>query len=114
MTLEELKTQLLALTPPEKVEAMQILTHTLSNGSLGITKTPGVAGGDACIAKTRIPVWGLVSHRNLEMSDAQILKAFPHLTAADLVNAWIYADSYPEEIAAAIQKNDDAMEDEEV
>ena len=38
-----------------------------------ITKTPGVCGGDACIRGHRIPVWGLVRYRQLEMSDAGIL-----------------------------------------
>jgi uncharacterized protein (DUF433 family) len=115
MTVKEFKIQLLALSPTEKAEAIQILTQTLSNGSLGITKTPGVVGGDACIAKTRIPVWSLVNYRRLGASDAAILEAFPHLTAADLVNAWAYADAYLEEIEQAIRENEEAMqEDEEV
>lgn len=61
MTLKKLETQILSLTPTEKAEVIQILTQTLSNGSLGIKKTPGVCGGDACIGNTRIPVWSLVS-----------------------------------------------------
>ncbi|MBD6616978.1 DUF433 domain-containing protein [Komarekiella sp. 'clone 1'] len=109
MTLKELETQLQALNPTEKAEAIQILTKTLSNGSLGITKTPGVCGGDACIANTRIPVWSLVNDRRLGMSDARILEAFPHLTAADLVNAWAYADANPEEIEQAIRENEEVM-----
>ncbi len=63
MKLQELETHLLTLNLIEKAEAIQILTRTLSNGSLGITKTPGVIGGDACIAKTRLPVWLFVSLR---------------------------------------------------
>ncbi|WP_337907174.1 DUF433 domain-containing protein [Iningainema tapete] len=88
MTVKELENQLLALNLTEKAEAIQILTKTLSNGSLGIKKTSGVVGGDACIGNTRIPVWSLVSDRRLGMSDARILEAFPDLSAADLVNAW--------------------------
>ncbi|WP_193196046.1 DUF433 domain-containing protein [Nostoc sp. MG11] len=109
MTLKELETQLQALNLTEKAEAIQILTKTLSNGSLGITKTPGVCGGDACIANTRIPVWSLVNDRRLGMSDARILEAFPHLTAADLVNAWAYADANLEEIEQAIRENEEVM-----
>ncbi|MBW4686094.1 MAG: DUF433 domain-containing protein [Komarekiella atlantica HA4396-MV6] len=109
MTLKELETQLQALNPTEKAEAIQILTKTLSNGSLGITKTPGVCGGDACIANTRIPVWSLVNDRRLGMSDARILEAFPHLTAADLVNSWAYADANLEEIEQAIRENEEVM-----
>ncbi|BAY24159.1 hypothetical protein NIES2100_39520 [Calothrix sp. NIES-2100] len=109
MTRQELVTQLQALNATEKAEAIQILTKTLSNGSLGITKTIGVCGGDACIANTRIPVWSLVNDRRLGMSDARILEAFPHLTAADLVNAWAYADANPEEIEQAIRENEEVM-----
>lgn len=109
MTLQELTIQLQALNPTEKAEAIQILTKTLSNGSLGITKTPGVCGGDACIANTRIPVWSLINDRGVGMSDAMILESFPHLTAADLVNAWAYADAHPEEIEQAIRENEEAM-----
>jgi len=108
MTLKELETQLLALTPTEKAEAIQILTQTLSNGSLGITKTPGVCGGDACIAKTRIPVWLMVSYRRQCSSDAELLDFYPHLSAADLVNVWAYADAHPTEIEEAIRKNEEA------
>ncbi len=111
MTLQELESQLQALNPVEKAEAIQILTKTLSNGSQGITKTPGVCGGDACIAQTRIPVWSLVNDRRLGMSDARILEGFPHLTAADLVNAWAYADANSEEIASAIHENEEIMQE---
>ncbi|WP_445300878.1 DUF433 domain-containing protein [Microcoleus sp. BR0-C5] len=44
--------------------------------------------------------------RHLGASDAIILESFPDLTAADLVNAWAYADAYPEEIEQTIREND--------
>jgi uncharacterized protein (DUF433 family) len=100
-----LQTQLLALTPPEKAQALQLLLNTLGYPNLTIHKTPNVCGGDACIGNTRIPVWSLVLDRRLGLSDAQILEAFPSLNAADLVNAWIYADTHPTEIETAIQEN---------
>ena len=106
--LQELETQLLALTPIEKSEAIRLLTQSLSNSWPGITKTPGVCGGDACIAKTRIPVWLLVGFRNEGSSDSELLQFYPHLSAADLVNVWIYADSHIEEIEEAISKNEEA------
>lgn len=109
MTLQELQTQILALNPTEKAEIMQILTQTLTYGSQGIKKTPGVCGGDACVGNTRIPIWSLVNNRHLGMSDASILEAFPDLTAADLVNAWAYADAHPDEISAAIKENTEIM-----
>jgi uncharacterized protein (DUF433 family) len=46
------------------------------------------------------------------MSDARILEALPGLSAADLVNAWAYAEAYPEEIEAAIGGNEAVMLEE--
>jgi uncharacterized protein (DUF433 family) len=112
MTLKELEIQLLALAPAEKAEVIQLLTQTLTNGSQPIQKKPGVCGGDACIGNTRIPVWSLAHDRQLGMSDARILEAFPGLTAADLVNAWAYAEAHSEEIEAAIQANEAVMLEE--
>jgi uncharacterized protein (DUF433 family) len=43
------------------------------------------------------------------ISEAQLLQDYPHITAADLVNAWIYADAYPEEIAAEIRANNEDL-----
>lgn len=103
MTLQSLEPQLLALTPSEKATAISILTRNLNNGSLGITKTPNICGGDACIANTRIPVWLLFSLHRQGSSDAELLQFYPQLSAVDLVNAWAYVNAYSEEIEAAIQ-----------
>ena len=113
MTLTELKIDLASLTTADKAAAIEFLLQTVSSGSLGIKKTPGVCGGDACIGNTRIPVWSLINYRRLGASDAIILEAFPHLTAADLVNAWAYADAYLDEIEQAIRENDEVMEENE-
>lgn len=110
MTLQELKTQLQALTPGKRADAIQILTKTLSSRSQGITKTLGVMGGDACVANTRLPVWLFVSLRDHGAIDAELLEAYPHLTAADLVNVWAYADAHPEEITTALQEQEAAMQ----
>ncbi len=110
MTSQKLEAQLHALTLAERADAIQILTQTLSTRSQGITKTPGVIGGDACIADTRLPVWLFVSLRHQGASDADLLEAYPHLTAADLVNVWAYADAHPEEITKALQEQETAMQ----
>ncbi len=108
MTLKELEAQLVALTPAEKAQAIQILAQSLANTWQGIRKTPGVMGGDACIRQTRIPVWLLVSYRHQGASDAHILQGHPDLSAKDLANAWAYAEAFPDEIEAAIKKHDEA------
>ncbi|XWK87681.1 MAG: DUF433 domain-containing protein [Phormidium sp.] len=108
MTLKELEPKLLALTPAEKAQAIQLLAQSLSDTSQGIEKTPGVCGGDARIAGTRIPIWSLIESRRLGITEAQLLDDYPHLTAADLVNAWVYAEANPDEIEEAIKKNEEA------
>ena len=108
MTLKELQPQLLALTVEEKAQAIQFLVQSLSNFWPGIQKTPGVMGGEACIRQTRIPVWLLISYRRQGASNARILEGYPDLSAADLVNAFSYADAYPDEIERAIQEQEEA------
>jgi len=95
--------QLLALTPEEKSQAIQLLVQSLSNSWQGIEKNPKVMGGEACIRQTRIPVWLLVSLQRQGASEAYILEDYPSLSAADLVNAWLYAETHLDEIDAAIQ-----------
>ncbi|MBW4573494.1 MAG: DUF433 domain-containing protein [Tolypothrix carrinoi HA7290-LM1] len=112
MTLKELEAQLLALNLTEKAEAIQILTKSLSNGSQGITKTPGVCGGDACVANTRLPIWLFVSLRRQGTTDAELLEFYPYLSAADLVNVWAYADAHSEEIETALREQDEAIKQE--
>jgi uncharacterized protein (DUF433 family) len=102
MTLQELETQL--LTPIEKAQIIQ----PLGQNSRGITKTPGICGGTACITNTQIPFWSIVEAHSLGYSEADLLTSYPTLTATDLAQAWIYAEAHPEEIATAIQVNEAA------
>jgi uncharacterized protein (DUF433 family) len=108
MTLKELETHLLALTPAEKAEAVKLLALDLAHTWPGIEKVPDVAGGAACVVRTRIPVWVLAGYRRVGWSEARILENYPTLRAADLVNAWAYADAHPEEIEQEIKENTEA------
>jgi uncharacterized protein (DUF433 family) len=74
----------------------------------GIEKAPGVAGGQACIVRTRIPVWTLENYRRLGWTEAKLLSNYPTLRAADLVHAWAYADAHRREIDEAIGQNEAA------
>lgn len=105
MSANELEDQLHTLNPQIRAVVLQRLTQSLGNGSRGITTTPGVCGGEACIAGTRIPVWLLVESHLQGVREAQMLHDYPHISAADLVNVWAYAEAYPEEIATAIKQN---------
>ena len=106
MTLKELEPQLLALSATEKSQAIQLIFKSLLNSWHGIEKTSDVCGGDACIRDTRIPIWLLVSYQKKGLNDAKILEAYPDLNAVDLANAWIYAESHPQEITTAILENE--------
>jgi len=84
----ELQAQLGALTKAEKAEVVARLAQEISDAWPGIDRTSGVAGGAACVVRTRIPVWLLENHRRLGLSEAKILESYPTLRAADLVHAW--------------------------
>jgi uncharacterized protein (DUF433 family) len=98
MIAKELRRQLLTLSPEEKTEIIQLLN--------GINKTPQVVGGAARIRNTRIPVWSLFQSHQMGATDLDILEAHPELTPADLVNAWFYAKTFPDEIEQAISMNE--------
>jgi uncharacterized protein (DUF433 family) len=110
MTLKELTPQLLALTAPEKTEAIQLLSQSLNPAWRGISKTSGVCGGNACIANTRIPVWVLIQAQRVGATESELLYDYPTLSAVDLVKAWAYAEAFSNEIEAAIQENDAVMQ----
>jgi uncharacterized protein (DUF433 family) len=73
-----------------------------------IERTPGVVGGSARIARTRIPVWTLEAYRRQNAGDPEILENFPTLRAVDLRAAWAYVRSHPDEIERDIEENDAA------
>jgi uncharacterized protein (DUF433 family) len=75
----------------------------------GIESTPGVCGGEPRIAGTRIPVWTLEQGRRLGASEAELLRDYPGLRAADLVNAWTYVATHGGEIEAQIRENEEAV-----
>ena len=107
MITQALKQQILSLSSNEQHEIVRLI-QAQTNSWTGITKTPGVVGGDARIRNMRIPVWSLVQYRHMGAKDDRILEAYPQLTATDLANAWAYAEAFPEEIAEAIAANKEA------
>ena len=61
MTLKDLESQLLALTPAEKEHVIQLLTHSLVSIQPEIAKPPEISDGEAYIANTQIAIWELVN-----------------------------------------------------
>ena len=83
-------------------------TEVLRTKKSWIQKTPEICGGQACIRKTRITVWGLANWRRLGLSDAEIMKRTRGLTQEDLDAAWTYCGQKSKEIERAIKENEKA------
>jgi uncharacterized protein (DUF433 family) len=71
-------------------------------GESYVLRTPGVMGGDACIRRTRIPIWLLIRHQQLGHDETDLLGDYPGLSQADLDAAWAYYRAHTEEVEAAI------------
>lgn len=71
-TLEKVRDLIAELSPGEKAQTLQWLVHDLGHTFPGIEQTPGVAGGEPCLIRTRIPVWLLVQARVLGSSESEI------------------------------------------
>ena len=96
------------LTPGEKARLLQKLAGQIGGAVPGIDTDPAVCGGEACIARTRVPVGLLVRARQLGASEASLLAAYPTLRAEDLVSAWGYAQLHSAEIAEQIAAHEAA------
>jgi uncharacterized protein (DUF433 family) len=108
MTIHDVEQQIAHLSRDEKARVFQRLALDLVQTWPGVEKTPGVQGGDACIVRTRIPIWTLERYRRLGWDDEQILANFPTLRHADLVYAWLYVDANQVEIEQAMREHAEA------
>lgn len=106
--LEEAEELLARMTRAEKAQVLQWVANDLSDAFPGVESLPGVSGGEACIVRTRIPVWVLEQARRLGTSEAELLRSYPTLRAADLTNAWAYVRTHREEIDQQIRENEEA------
>ncbi len=107
-SLAEVERFLAEMKPAEKAQVLQWILRDLDQGFPGVENMPGVCGDEPCIVRTRIPVWVLEQARRLGASEADLLRSYPTLRAADLANAWAYVRVHREEIDAQIQANENA------
>ena len=89
----------------EKVQLLQWVVNDLGELSPGVESTPGVSGGEPCVAHTRIPVWALEQARRLGANEADLLRSYPTLRAEDLAHAWAYVRTHRDEIQRQMQEN---------
>jgi len=108
VNLNDLETLIGQLSRAEKAQVLQWIAQDLSGVFPGIEHTDNIIGGEARIARTRIPVWLLVQARRLGSSESDILRSYPSLQAVDLANAWAYARIHPDEIERDIIENETA------
>jgi uncharacterized protein (DUF433 family) len=106
--LEDLENAASALSQAEKAQLLETVARELGTAFPGIESSPGVCGGEPCIVRTRIPVWLLEQARRLGTSESDLLRAYPTLRAADLVNAWSYVRNHRDEIERQIRENEEA------
>jgi uncharacterized protein (DUF433 family) len=107
-TLQQVEQEVASLSPGERAELFMHVACQLSGRFPGIESTASVCGGEPCIAGSRIPVWLLERGRQLGSTEADLLRAYPTLRAQDLVNAWAYVETHPEEIEQQIRDNEEA------
>lgn len=104
--------QLGGLDRQEREQVFATLSESLFPGSPAgafpsVVRNPGVCGGSARMVRTRVPVWTLERMRQLGVSEIDVLRCFPNLRAADLVQAWGYAAAHAGEIARDIAENEE-------
>src|SRR5215213_9069093 len=100
--LQEVEQLLAEMSRAEKAQVLQWVVRDLGDAFPGIESRADVNGGEACIVRTRIPVWVLAQARRLGASEADLLRNYPTLRAEDLANAWGYVRSHGDEISRQI------------
>ncbi len=107
-TLETVEQLMSEMSRAEKAQLLQWIVQDLGDAFPGIESNSAVSGGEACIVRTRIPVWLLVQARRLGTSESELLRSYPTLRAEDLANAWAYARLHQDEINREIEENEKA------
>ena len=92
----------------EKAQLLRWVVQDLGEALPGVENRPEVCGGEACIVRTRIPVWLLVQARRLGTSDVDILRSYPTLRAEELANAWPMPARTPRKFDQQIRDNEAA------
>jgi uncharacterized protein (DUF433 family) len=106
--LENAEKLLAVMNRAERAQVLQWAVQDIGEAYPGIESRPEVCGGEACMVRTRIPVWVLEQARRLGVKESVLLNSYPTLNAQDLANAWGYARAHREEIEEAIAANESA------
>ncbi|MCE9582040.1 MAG: DUF433 domain-containing protein [Planctomycetes bacterium] len=104
--LQDIERQLESLSRAEKALLLGTLVREMGDSFPGVESNPGVCGGEPCIVRTRIPVWVLEAARRQGVSEADLLKSYPTLRAADLAQAWAFVRTHAADIEKQIAENE--------
>ena len=108
VALKQIESLLANISANEKAQVLQWVISDLGGIFTGIDETPNICGGEARIARTRIPVWLLVRQKQLGIADTEILSDYPTLREEDLHNAWNFYRAHNNEIKILIEENEAA------
>ncbi|MDQ2711242.1 MAG: DUF433 domain-containing protein [Acidobacteriota bacterium] len=78
-SLSDFEKLLPSLSPGERAQILKWVVRELYDAFPGIDSSSEVCGGEACIVRTRIPVWLLEQARRLGVSEQDLLSAYPSL-----------------------------------
>jgi uncharacterized protein (DUF433 family) len=107
-SLREFEEVLGKLSSAEKAQVLKWLVQDRGDAFPGMESRPDVCGDQACIVRTRIPIWLLENARRSGVTEQVLLASYPSLRAEDLVNAWNYARSHSAEIDRQTRENETA------
>ncbi len=105
LSFNKFEAMIASLSSTKKAQLLYFISKELNQSFPGVEKIPNVCGGSACIIRTRIPIWTLVSFKKIGMNDNSLLNAYPTLRQQDLNNAWAYYRANKKEIDNDIQEN---------
>jgi uncharacterized protein (DUF433 family) len=106
--LNEIRAAAEELSARDKAQLIRALATDIGDEFPGIESRADVAGGEACIVRTRIPVWVLEQARRLGSTDDELLNIYPTLRRSDLASAWAYVSAHGETIDRQIRENEAA------
>ena len=106
-TFDDIRDAVLHLPKGDQARILTLVALEVADARPGIDFQDNVCGGSASIIRTRIAVWLLEALRRGGKTDAELLAAYPSLTAEDLANAWNYARTHREEMDREIAANGD-------
>lgn len=76
-THQEMEAFVATLSRGEKAQLLQWLVQELGDAFPGVESRPQVCGGEACVVRTRIPVWLLVQAGGSERATLTFCVATP-------------------------------------